>query len=97
MSDFILTDTNRYFLNVSNAPKRFLHIATITRTFFEYVVILDKGTGKMHLNDITTGTPEIIEDENLYQELMGFVSLNKLTVINQGAKGKDLLFNSNVD
>ena len=56
------------------------HLATVMRGLREYVVLLNKSTGNIYLEEITaTGQIIYIEDESLWMELCAFCTAKAVT------------------
>jgi hypothetical protein len=78
-----IKDSNKYYLGVVGAKKRFVHLATVEDGLRIYMAVWDTVTGKLHLNDYTTGQFEEIEDDNLWKELERLLFERKITTIEQ--------------
>lgn len=89
-SSFKLIDTNRYFLE--GTRNNFIHIASIGRGLREFVLLLERSTKKVYLNEITGGNLEYIDDDSLYEDLMNFVEEKKLVTIEADKDIKDQPF-----
>lgn len=78
--DFILQSRTKIKLPAKtfmNGP--WYHLATITRSLQEYVVLQHQPTGKVYLEEITAlGHFKHIEDDSLWQELLLFANSHKI-------------------
>lgn len=70
MSEFTLIDTNKYALKGTNG--RFLHMGTATSGLREYMCLLDTLTSQTYIEEISGGHLELIEDDNLFDDLLEF-------------------------
>lgn len=77
MSEFQLLDTKSYPLIVDEKTDdlvyhRFEHRATIGYNCREFMVFVDHVRGQSHIEEITGGHLERIEDESLHSSLSNF-------------------------
>lgn len=73
-------------MKVTNSDKyhiddRFLHIATLQDGLRRYEVIIDLLTSKMHLNETTTGSYEVIEDDDTFWQIVKLLTEKKITTV----------------
>ena len=78
MSNFRIIDSRRFpleypdkNLNITDYY-RFEHKATISLGVRRYMVIVDQLTQSIHYHDITSGTDQTIEDDQIFNELNQF-------------------------
>jgi hypothetical protein len=72
MSGYLkLINSNRYFLNVLQFPRRFLHLATIQQSLKEYICLLDVLTHQCYIEEMPL-TNSLIEEE-LSQDIERFL------------------------
>lgn len=77
---FVTTDTNRYHLKVPRPNhERWLHLATIQKGVREFMLFVDLQTSKAYIEEITGGSLEKIEDDQLHQDLVKFCELHQLS------------------
>jgi hypothetical protein len=78
LSSFKIIDSRRFPLeypgdNLSSKDYyRFEHKATISLGIRRYMVVVDQLTQNIHYHDITSGTDQTIEDDQIFNELNEF-------------------------
>lgn len=82
---FHIIDDTAYFLEVKNAPRRFLHLVSVgAGALRQFCLIHDLKTKRIYLNEITGGFLEEINDEGLWQDLNSFLtSMGKTGIHNE--------------
>ena len=68
-----LANTNRFFLDVQNAPRTYLHLATIFEGVKEYVCFADVKKQIVYIEEATGGHFERIEDDSLAEGIHNFL------------------------
>lgn len=71
-----IADKNKYPLPKTNG--RFIHIATMHYGLREFIYFVDKATQQSYIEEITGGTLQIIEDDNLWNDLAQTLKEHKL-------------------
>lgn len=83
MSEFQLLDTNKYPLQITGEEEnlvfyRWEHRATIGHGCREYIIFVDHLKGQSHIEEITGGHLEQIQDESLKEALTNFAMEKRL-------------------
>lgn len=81
-----LIDTNRTYLPVQGASKRWLHLATVHDGVREFMCFADRVSNQIYIEEITGGHLSRIEDDSLAEALAdylrdkGILDVNKPTL-----------------
>jgi len=67
---------NRFYLKGTN--NRFMHLATMTRGFNEYICFVDMHTSECYIEQITGGSLSFIDDDDLVRELKYYLDQAKI-------------------
>ena len=73
---------DRFVYSLKGAPT-FLHLCSIRSGVREFVLLQDRRTGLVYLNEITTGHLEAVEENSLFEDLgsilaeLGFTQFKK--------------------
>lgn len=66
-----LVDSNRFYLPNTNG--QYLHLATVQRNLREYICFAHVATQQVYIEEITGGSLEFIEDDQLAAALHDFL------------------------
>ena len=72
MKEFILKDTNRFYLQGTN--NRLLHLATLNKGLRTFLCFIDKETNKVYIEELLVGQLYFIEDDSLVEAITNFLS-----------------------
>ena len=76
-SSFRLINTDQFVL--PRTHDRFVHLATISYGFREFMYFLDKNQGTTYVEEITGGSLNKIEDDSLWYALYKFLEEKHIT------------------
>ena len=55
-----------------------MHLATVHDNFREFMCFIDKQTQKVYIEEISGGSLQFIEDDQLAHELAAFLTMHKV-------------------